>query len=325
MKEWGTIVRGEAHLVHPAMAVVKDSDVQEMCGILKAIGRPSPSEDKRDIAIINDHIRQVLAEGVPIPAHLGELKTIPARFCCDCSKTLHGRVKNWKFRFMAVHGFVQRLNRRRRGSWMARIDLQKYLNQLPLHKDDWGLVGLLLPKDLAHMEQDLEEWVSAYAQFGGKPFPAYANAVMASICFILKAHGIDCVFMTDDIGIHADTKEECEALLAKAVSIIRRLGLKLSEDKIIHPAQVMPFLGIEIDTINQRLSIPLSKLESILRAIHRVLAAHRDNTLLAKDLESLLGKLGWIVEIMIAGKAHLRALRKSLPLWWFHHRHVNML
>jgi hypothetical protein len=26
---------------------------------------------------------------------------------------------------------------------------------------------------------------------------------------------------------------------------------------------------------------------------------------------------------MIAGKAHLRALRKCLPSWWFHHRHVT--
>lgn len=318
MNEWGTIVRSEAHLIHPAMGVVKDSDVREACRILVAIGRPSPSEDKQDIAIINDHIRQVLAKGVTIPEHLGELKIIPVCFCFDGSKLLNGRVKDWKFQFAKVHDFVQLLNRRKKGSFMARIDLHKYFNQLPLHPDDWGMVGIRLPKDLQHMEKDLEEWISAFAQFGGKPFPAYANAVMAAICFILRAHGIDCVFMTDDIGIHADTKEECEALLAKAVASIRRLGLKIQDSKLIHPAQVMPFLGISIDTVNERLSIPLEKLESILRFIYHLLEAHASNNLVAKDLESLLGKLGWIVEVMIAGKAHLRALRKSPPSWWFH-------
>jgi hypothetical protein len=320
MKEWGTIVRGEAHLVHPVMGVVKDSDVREVCRILSAIGRPSPSEDKKDVALINEHINQILEEGVPIPPHLGELKPIPVRLCVDCSKLLNDRVQDWKFSFAKVHDFVRLLGK---GSWMARIDAQKYFNQLPLHPDDWGMLGIRLPKDLHYMEKDLEEWISAYAQFGGKPFPAYANAVMAAICFILRAHGIECVFMTDDIGICASSKEECEALLAKAVGIIRRLGVKIQDLKIIHPAQVMPFLGILIDTLNMRLSIPREKLESILRFIQHLLECHEGNTLLAKDLESLLGKLGWIVEVMIAGKAHLRALRKSLPSWWFHHRHVS--
>jgi Reverse transcriptase (RNA-dependent DNA polymerase) len=322
MKEWGTIVPGEAHLVHPAMGVIRDSDLRDACRILHAIGRPSPAEDKKSIALINEHIKAILEEGVPIPPHLGVLKEIAVRFCIDASKLLNTKIKDWKFTFAKVHDLVRLL---RKGWRIARIDLHKYFNQLPLHRDDWKMFGLRLPKDLERLEEEFEEWISAFCHFGGKPFPAYANAVMAAICFILQGHGIQCVYMTDDIAICAPTLEECKAQLEKAIRIIKQLGLKIQETKILHPAQVMPFLGILIDTVNERLSIPPEKLDNIHRAILRILEDYQNGSLLASDLESLIGKLGWIVEVMIAGKAHLRSLRLALPRWWFHHRHVGTL
>ena len=51
MKDWGTIIPGVAHLVHPAMGIIRDSDLREACRILNSIGRPSPSEEKKDVAI----------------------------------------------------------------------------------------------------------------------------------------------------------------------------------------------------------------------------------------------------------------------------------
>jgi hypothetical protein len=177
---------------------------------------------------------------------------------------------------------------------MARIDLQKYFNQLPLHRDDWKMLGVRLPKDFSLPDQDLEEWVSAYAQFGGKPFPAYANAIMSAVATILRGHGIDVVFMTDDLFLCAASLEECKALLNKAVDILTQLGLKLQPEKIIQPSQVMPFLGITIDTIQQRLSIAQEKLISHQRTIRHILSDSLAGTLLAKDLESLIGKLGWV-------------------------------
>ena len=44
---------------------------------------------------------------------------------------------------------------------------------------------------------------------------------------------------------------------------------------------------------------------------------------MATDLESLVGKLTWVVEVMIAGKAHIWPLRQALPHGWYHHRRLH--
>jgi hypothetical protein len=131
------------------------------------------------------------------------------------------------------------------------------------------------------------------------------------------------VFLTDDLFACGATAAECQARLDLAINILVRLGWKLQEDKILPPAQRMPFLGVSIDTIDQRLSIPQEKLENYLRAIRRTITDEAAGHLMAKDLESLIGKLTWVVEVMIAGKAHIWPLRQSLPHGWYHHRRIH--
>jgi hypothetical protein len=320
MKSWHVLVPGSPHLVHSVMAVIRDSDLQEACRILQSVGRPSPSEEKKDIRVINSHIQEVLASGIPIPQHLGELKPVKVRLCVDASKLLNPFIKRWRFPYASVHDGVRLL---RRGWFMARIDLKRYFQQLPLHPSDWPMLGIRLPKNLRDLAEGVDTWVSAFAHFGGSPFPAYANATMSAVSAILRAHGIANAFLTDDLLVCGATEAECQANLDRAIQLLVRLGWKLQSDKIIPPSQRMPFLGILIDTINERLSIPQDKLDNYLRTIRQMLAADDVGHLLAKDLESLVGKLSWVVEVMVAGKSHIWPLRQSLPHGWYHHRSLH--
>jgi hypothetical protein len=182
--------------------------------------------------------------------------------------------------------------------------------------------GLYSRPDLGSLHQEGDTWVSPRAHFGGSPFPAYSNGTMATVGALLRAHGIPNVHLTDDIFICGATAEECWANLNRAVAILRKLGWRLQQEKIIPPSQRLPFLGIMIDTIECRLSIPQDKLASYLRSIRRRLQEHADTGHVhASDLESDVGKLGWVSEVMVAGKARLYALRKALPQGWHRHRH----
>jgi len=320
MKEWAVLVPGRPHLIHPLMGVVRDSDLYDACRILQAIGHPSPSEDKKDVAAINAHISEVLASGVTIPPHFGVLKPLKVRICIDASYLLNKYIKKWRFPYASIHDSIILL----RHKWfISRIDLKRFFQQLPLSEEDWPMLGVRLPKDLHALCEEVETWVSAFAHFGGSPFPAYANAVMSAVSAILRAHGVPNVFITDDVFICAATYDDCMVLLDKAVQILTRLGWKLQDDKIIPPAQQVPFVGILIDSVNQRLSIPQEKLDNYRRTIDRLLADDSSGTLLAKELESLVGKLSWVTEVMIAGKAHIWPLRQSLPHGWYHRRNVH--
>ena len=318
MKDWRTIVPGTPHLIHPAMGVVRSSDIYDACRLLAAIGHPSPSESKRDVKVINEHIKLVLDMGVHVPSHLGLLKPLKVRFVIDASILLNPFVKKWKFKYATIHDAVRLI---RRFWYMARIDLRKFFNQIPLHRDDWAMFGVELPKDLHTLGDALEKWVSAFAHFGGRPFPALVNAIMSLVSAILTATGIPNVFITDDIFVCGPTFEACQAILDRAVSYLIQLGWILQHDKITIPSQVMPFVGIEIDSRSLRLSIPQDKLDNTGRTIDRARQDAAEGNLLAKDLESLIGKLGNKTEVMIAGKAYLAPLRQALPGDWYQHRH----
>ena len=75
---------------------------------------------------------------------------------------------------------------------MAKWDVERYFNQLPLHPDDQPLLGVrlpaeVLPDDLAAeltaTGADSMLFSSGYAQFGGQDFPCLASGVSATGVF----------------------------------------------------------------------------------------------------------------------------------------------
>lgn len=329
MKDWQVVIPGQPHVINPCMGVVRDSDVFDACRILQAIGHPSPTEDKKKVQEINAHIHSVLQRAAPVPAHLGSLKPIKVRMCVDASVLLNKYIKKWRFPYATVHDAVALVQP---NWWMAKIDLERFYWQLLLHPEDWPMLGIRLPKrlcdwqhklkpkDLRRLQEEVDTWVSPRAHFGGSPFPAYANAIMSAVGAILRAHGIPNVHLTDDLFICGATKDECQRNLDRAIAILQQLGWRLQLEKVTPPAQEMVFLGIMVDTVWCRLSVPQDKLDNYLRSVRQLLSDVAAGHVHAQDLESMVGKLGWITEVMIAGKARLHELRKSLPPGWNHNR-----
>lgn len=326
MLEWRVISPGQPHLVHPGMAVIRDSELYDACRILEAIKQPSPSVQKKDIDAINAHIKHILASDTIIPSSLGILKPIKVRFCLDMSAGLNPLLQRWPFSYSSPHDAVALLQS---GAWMAKIDLERYFNQLPLHPADYPLLGAHIPNDLhpdpGAVPADGLRCISRYAHFGGSPFPALANGTMAATSDILRQEGIPNTFMTDDLFVTGRTESECDQRLAKAVTILRKLGWRLQESKLTYPAQRMPFLGIMIDSVKSRLSIPTDKLDNYCRFIRQLQLDASTHSLTVGNLESLLGKLNWIAEVLIAGRIRLRYLRKCIPGGGGYHPPSNQL
>lgn len=361
MREWGVLTPGEPHLVHPCMAVVRDGDLANALRLLRGMGRRCEYSHKRDIDKINEHIARVLADPPPDhPDSVALLKKVKVRMCVNASPLLNPHLAHWPFSYCSVNDAIELIQE---GSYMAKIDLEKFFNQLLLHVADWKYLGVNL-HDLDMAISELQGWqdqgvdvkqsidlLSCYAQFGVASFPALANALMAATSSILRHMGIPNVFLTDDVFLCAPTREACQRNLDKAVEVMLQLGWRLQMDKVTPPAQQMVFLGIEIDTIRCRLSLPEAKLmqylQSILNAVrlptsimacqgrqtHSTLSPwvmcaqledHANGCLRYKDLESLIGKLNWIAEVLIAGRARVRRLSSCLWMGKSHRRNYSM-
>lgn len=136
---------------------------------------------------------------------------------------------------------------------------------------------------------------------------------MAPVSDILTKQGVPNAFLIDDLATVGSTREECQRNLDTAIDLFRRLGLRLNPAKVVPPSQVMEFLDISIDTVNQRLSIAPEKLEHYGRRVAEALADDDAGALPVRQLESLLGKLNWYCEVLIAGRARLSRIRACVP------------
>lgn len=253
------------------------------------------------------------------------------------SRLLNPHLAHWPFSYCTINDAIELLQE---GSWMAKIDLEKFFNQILLHLTDRQYIGVNL-HDLQAAIQELEGWqaqgvdvqeaidlISCYAQFGVASFPALANALMAATSAILRHLGVPNCFLTDDVFICGATREECQRHLDKAIQVMLQLGWRLQMDKVTPPAQRMVFLGIMIDTIACQLSLPEDKLLQYLQSVLNALEDHANGKLRYKDLESLVGKLNWLAEVLIAGRARVRRISSCLWMGKSDHRrnysHANL-
>jgi hypothetical protein len=293
------------------MGIVRESEFFHQVRLLQEAGQSVGSLKISDIDAINRLIKTTaakLAVDKPGSRLLPLLKPIKVRLCLDASRLLNPYLAHWPFQYATVQDAVALIQP---GWYMAKIDLEKYFNQLPLHCDDHPLLGAFIRG---------RSYVSQYAQFGVSSFPAWSNAVMAAVYWILKDMGIKVVFMTDDLFLCAATKAECQALLDTVVAVLRALGLKLQRAKITNPAQQVVFLGILIDSVTMRLSLPVDKIANAQAFLIFLLEeaaisptpSSPHHTVSFNDLESLLGKLEWQSSVMIAGRARLRRIRACL-------------
>ena len=109
----------------------------------------------------------------------------------------------------------------------------------------------------------------------------------------------------DDLVLACETYEECKEALLYLISLVRKLGLRVSWEKGISPTKQVTFLGVDIDTKDCVLSLGADKLNML----HEKLKAFKHRQRATKmQLQSLAGSLNWACQVVRGG----RTLRASL-------------
>ena len=83
------------------------------------------------------------------------------------------------------------------------------------------------------------------------------------------------------------------------------LGVPLAEEKTVEPTTQLTFLGLDINTESQTISVPDEKLRKISEMI---LSADRAKNLTMRSLQSLIGSLSFICRAVAPGRAFFRRL-----------------
>ena len=113
----------------------------------------------------------------------------------------------------------------------------------------------------------------------------------------------------DNFLIVGNTKSACQAAYDTLLQLLKDLGFQISARKLVPPTQCLTFLGVQLDTVRQEMSLPEAKLEELQALISQFAKKHRVNK---KQLQRLAGKLNWACRVVFGGRTFLRRVLDTM-------------
>lgn len=296
--------------VAPLMAVIKQSDLEDAYAELTARGWSQPVEEcdaevqgapGEEYVALADAEASVDALNRALEACGADMR-VKARLCADNSVTTNRHTIPLPFSFPPVDQLLEDLPI---GGWLCKIDYRRCFFNIPLHREMYKYMGLRAP--------DGSLWVSHRVLFGITTGPHIASILTAETARFMRSRGVPVQVYIDDNAIAAASERRCYALRGVGLEIARRVGWPVAEDKLLEdkPAQRLPYRGVVFDTLQCLLCIPEAKLQATERRCKDLLEAIGNPTV--RQVRSLIGRVGWINQVMPLGRLHIHGLHAVIP------------
>ena len=257
---------------------------------------------------------------------------VPVRVVNDFTASgVNSSFDSWRFRMGGINAAIGRMSSSTSLS-LGSVDIRKMFPSLPLGKQmqlvswlrdpraetRWQETGSPPPSWIKRQRQrrlrhgrtpPFRRWTGVPLSF--KLSPAFACTTSAEIVQFLAAIGITVVSYVDDFLIIALNHTQCAEHIHTVIKVIEWLGFRHSPEKTEGPACSLAFLGLFFDPINRRVTVTKERRIALKEDVSRLLSSVSFGL---KDLESLLGKLGFISSICRGGNAFLQRLRHTFNI-----------
>lgn len=204
-----------------------------------------------------------------------------------------------------VDDAVNLLVKHGRGSLMSKLDIKHAFRLIPVRQQDWRLLGF------SHENRYFYDRV---LPFGCRSSPFLFCLFSEAIRWIVadRMNHPDILVYMDDFFIAAPpNSSKCSEVLDGMQRACSNLGVPVATEKTLGPATKLVFLGIELDSIHQTLSLPQGKHEEIVRKLK---TWSRRKTCSRTELQSLVGLLQFAAKCVPAGRLFTRRLIDRLKL-----------
>lgn len=138
----------------------------------------------------------------------------------------------------------------------------------------------------------------------------WTRLLRGPITQLRRDQGITILSFMDDCVILAPTEAECAAHLETTLRLFASLGLRVAPEKTQAPAQIVHYLGWQINTLTMTVDVPLAKLESLQRACRLFLSLKPRKT----TLRAALRMLGTARSMLLAAP-HVLPNTRTLATW----------
>jgi len=184
------------------------------------------------------------------------------------------------------------------GCYMAKTDIKSAFRIVPIHPDDYHLLGM--------------KWNDSYyfdrcLPMGCSSSCAIFEAFSTSLEWLSKHHlGASSVLhILDDFLFIAETEAKCRDDLNKFLLMCQHLGIPIAQEKTEGPETTLQFAGITLDSVIMEARLPEEKL---LKCRTMLTALYKRRKVTLRELQSLLGLLNFTCSVVLPGRAFLRRL-----------------
>jgi hypothetical protein len=183
------------------------------------------------------------------------------------------------------------------GAYMAKADIKSAFNLCPVWPGDFNLLGI---------KSDEGYWLQKTLPQGASCscfiFEKFSKFIQWSTQQESGSQNID--HLLDDFFMVESSVNDCLHLMSSFNHVCQNLGVPLCEEKWVGPTQCLTYLGLEIDSKNQMIRVPIEKIRKAISQLQPLVKNPKKITL--KQLQSVVGLLGFVSKAIPAGRAFLR-------------------
>lgn len=247
------------------------------------------------------------------------------RLVIDLSRNLNSHLQLDHFQYSSVDDAVDAAYP---DCWFGKLDLTNCFLSFPLHPS---------VRQYFCFRFDGKLYQFTHMPFGLSTAPLMCTQLLSVIAFALAQKGITDVRYLDDFFLIGNTAEQISQQLAVATQIMHDFGLVVNPDKTEGPSQILSFLGVQLDSVQQTVSCTparVAELTDLLQSLRRKTVITR------RDAESLIGKLSFAAQVLPGARPFMRRMldtvqacrskRRSTPIhidpsfradvrFWLHH------
>ena len=185
-----------------------------------------------------------------------------------------------------------------RYAFMAKSDIKSAFRIIPINPNDRHLLGFKWNNKF-YFDNCLPMGCSSSCQI----FESFSTALHWIISQALPHVGI--VHVLDDFLFITDSYDTCLSALNCFTDLCKDIGVPLAPEKTVGPDQILPFLGIQLDSVEMAASLPEDKVIKFLSLIETFLTS---KSVTLSQMQSLCGMLNFACGIIAPGRAFSRRL-----------------
>jgi hypothetical protein len=227
---------------------------------------------------------------------------------------------DFSLQYVTIDNAIEGIKCLGQGCFLAKTDIEAAFRLIPVHPDDYELLG---------MHWNGKYYYDKVLPFGLRSAPFIFNQLSDAIEWILsnKCHIRFVCHILDDflIGEPASPGPQkavaCQASLNAMSLTFRNLNIPIAPGKTEGPNTVLEFMGIILDSTRMEARLPADKIERLNTAFEFF---HEKRSCTLKELQSLIGTLNFACKVIPPGRPYLQRMIELTRNVKQPHHHIKL-